>query len=483
MKKLLLILMCALIAATLFASCAAQQPAEVSQEPAPAAKYHYSFDDASGLAAVTQVEKAADSVNTGATYDIAGSDHEILFSNGPVGSCLYLDGQYGVKLTDIAALGTDAYTVSFWLNADRLSIFGPTLQLGRNMGYADDGDETVTWLNFTKSDWDGDIFPVVWNRNSSTGAWPWVYAADQAEHGKREWLLITLVASGDKYTYSEDNLERVGCKFYLNGEVAFDASADLNLYGGLATEILTGDGVEGYIGVNYWDTIYKGFIDELYIFDSALTDSQVAALYAEGDPAVESVAPVETEEEPEPPAAPPAEPAPVDESAVDVVGRPERDLAFWSDWSDAYELADGATVTVKMNNYSDGINNWDNFLAAFVNVKTVGHTAPADQFADYAEYAVVRADAYGWGDASYEGTFETSWGDDWAAWLELMKDAEVTAAFTRNGGDITITVAFTGADGAEMTETALVKSTLTADAPCYFFILGEACYIEILSVE
>ena len=42
--------------------------------------------------------------------------------------------------------------------------------------------------------------------------------------------------------------------------------------------------------------------------------------------------------------------------------------------------------------------------------------------ADHVEYAAVRADAFGW-DADIDGgdvTYETSWGDDWATWLDLM---------------------------------------------------------------
>ncbi len=512
MKKLLAMLLCLVMVLSLFAGCAGGDTTESSSTPesepestetvpekeavvpeeVPEALYHWSFDDATGIAAVVQGDKAADSINDGATYDIIPSDHEILFANGPVGQCLYLDGKYGVQLTDLASIDTDAYTISFWMNADRLSTYGPVVQMGRNIGDAADAAtdpdtyRTCTWVNFTKTEWgtsSADIFPVVWNRNSDTTVWPWVYAGDDAVHGKREWVLVTLVSSGEKYTYAEDGLERVGCKLYLNGEMVFDASADLGLYGGLAPEILTGDGVEGYIGINYWDTIFKGFIDELYVFNTALTDGQVLSLFQEGDINVQSVAPeastsVEEETEPEPLAA-----APVDENAIDVLGTPDRTLGWWTENSQSWELADGASVTVKMNNYSSGVSNWHNFVVGLINTPITAETLPsADNYAGYAEYAVVRADAFGWGDASYAGNFTTSWGNDWAGWLALMTDAEVTMVISRNGGEVTIDFTFTGADGTVMTEQAVITSTLTADAPCHFFIGGESAYIEILSV-
>ena len=256
-------------------------------------------------------------------------------------------------------------------------------------------------------------------------------------------------------------------------------------YQGLSPEILTGDGIEGHIGINYWDTIYKGFIDELYIFDEALTDGQVKTLFEMGNPPAEPVAPEYEagEEEEAVTEAVALEAAPVAEGALDVLGTPDRALGFWSDTTDGFELADGATLKMKLNNYSDGVNNWDNFVLAFTNTAvTTDKVASADNYEGYAEYAVLRADAYGWGDASYNANFETSW-EDWAAWLQLMTSASVDVTMTRNGGEVTVDYTFTGADGTAMTEKAVVTSTMTAESPVYVHVTGEAAYIELLSVE
>ena len=466
----------------------------VEAEPLPDSPLlHLDFESTDGLTAVKQIANDG-SVPEGITYAIAESSHDILIAEGQgaVGNALYLDGKYGVDF-DMVRIDDDSYTISFWYNADRVATYGPVIQMGRNIaGQAD----PVTWLNVTKSTWgtnSADIFPVVWNRNSSIGTevsadgvWPWIYAMDDLEHGKREWCLLTLVVDGNRYV-ADDGMERIATQFYLNGELMWEANAENMYYQGISPEVLAGDGLEGHIGINYWDTIYKGFIDELYVFDEALTAGQVKTLFEEGNPPAEPVAPeyewvddggdVEVNE-PEPLPA-----APVDASAIDVLGTPERVLGFWSDTTDGFELADGATVTMKLNNYSDGVNNWDNFVVAFTNTAVTTDTlASADNYDGYAEYAVLRADAFGWGDASYNAEFETSW-TDWAAWLKLMTEAQVEIVISRNGGEVTVDYTFTGADGTAMTEKAVVTSTMAADSPAYVHLAGEAAYIELLSVE
>jgi len=269
-----------------------------------------------------------------------------------------------------------------------------------------------------------------------------------------------------------------------------EANAENMYYQGLSPEILTGDGIEGHIGINYWDTTFKGFIDELYIYDEALTDGQVKTLFEQGNPPATPVAPesVEAEPEPEPLAA-----APVNADAIDVLGTPERELGFWADTTAGYELADGGELNIKLNNYSNGEANYKNFVMAFTNTAvTTDLVASGDNYEGYMEYAVVRADAYGWprvedgADAATapELSFETSW-TDWAEWLKLMTNAGVTVNMTRTGDAITANFTFEElATGATMTETANIKIKMAdTTAPVYVHFTGEGAYIEILSVE
>lgn len=516
MKKLFAMLLCLTMVLAMLAGCQGNEtpagttegtkaPAETTVPPTTLPPvvaeaipenplYYWGFEDATGLSAVVQGEKAADSANTGATYDIVPTEHEILIAEGQgaVGNALYLDGKYGVKLDTLAALADDSYTISFWLNADRVSTYGPVLQMGRNIGKANT-DATVTWLNVTKTTWgtnSADLFPLVWNRNSSIGTdinadgvWPWISAGDDMEHGKREWCLVTLVVDGNRYV-ADDAMERIGTKYYLNGQLVFDASPEFMFYQGVAPEILIGDGVEGYIGINYWDATYKGYIDELYIFDEALTAGQVLSLFEAGNPPAEPVAPeYEWGGEVTEPAEPVLNAITPAEGALDTLGTTDRVLGWWSDNTAGYELANGATMTMKLNNYSNAGANWNNFVLGFTNTAiTTDLLAGADNYPGYAEYAVIRADAYGWGDAAYAYAPVIDW-TDWAAWLNLMTDAEVTITMTRNDSVVNIAMTFVGADGTTMTSVGDLTTTMTADSPVYVHIGGEGAYIELLSVE
>ncbi len=71
--------------------------------------------------------------------------------------------------------------------------------------------------------------------------------------------------------------------------------------------------VEGYFSINYWDSMFKGYMDEFYIYDTCLSEEQVVSLFIAGDVNVQSEPPV-------------YDPNPVD--AIDTVVRP--DLYGWT---------------------------------------------------------------------------------------------------------------------------------------------------------
>ena len=444
---------------------------------------YWDFESVDGLKAVEQ--NKVDGVISG----LIDSEHQILTADGVVGKSLYLDGKYGVQLDmnnlDIA---DDSYTISFWIYAERLGDFMPIVQMGRNID-SSNTELPTTWINFTRGSW-AETYPIVWNRNTSipwandeNGVFPWIaHVTPDTVMGKNEWCLVTLVVDGNRYTCLDDNGERIGTRFFLNGELVFDASAEFLYYPGVAPELFTGSEVAGFIGINYWDSVYKGYIDELTVYDEALTAGQVLSLFQKGDTTVVPEAPVVTEPDPEPTEPVLGDIVP-DANAIDVLGTTARDLGWWTDNTAGYELAEGGTLTLKLNNYSNCATNWSNYVLAFTNTAvTTDKVAGADNFPGYAEYCVVRADSYGWGDASYAGTWTNSW-TDWAAWLNLMGDAEVTIVLTRNGATVNMETTFVGADGTTMTSSAVITTSLTADAPCYVHVGGEQAYIELLSVE
>lgn len=523
-KKLLALLLCAVMTASL-AACGdndeqpsdqgnnqenqqqqendQQQQEEVTPEALPQAFAHITFDEGAneGYKVVVNVDDGSVETPDGGAKAIVESSDVLGYADGPVGQAIYLDGKHGLDL-NLEPTNTDTWTVSYWMNADRLGDAGPTLQIGYNIGRADNAGNNVTWMNVTQWGWGADgaaIFPLVWSRNEASDAqdgtdcWPWMSAFDDTVHGKKEWIMITVVASGEQQT-GPAGATTCGAQLYLNGQLVYDSADNYENHtyweewtwdATLAPNIMKpgSSEFESWFGINYWDIIYRGFVDDLYVFDTALTAGQVASLYALGDPNVKSEAPETVEAEPG---------ITPDASAIAVLGNTDKELGWWSEWSDSVAIADGESKTVVLNNYSNGINNWCNYVVAFTNTETGNGVAPsADNYDGYAEYAVVRADLFGWGDEAYAGTFEGSWAEDpsdpetydWAAFANMMTDADVTLTISRSGSDVTIAATIVGADGVTYTSNSVITSTLTADAPCYFFITGEGAYIEILSVE
>ena len=90
---------------------------------------------------------------------------------------------------------------------------------------------------------------------------------------------------------------------------------------------------------------------------------------------------------------------------------------------------------MKFTNYSSLANNWNNFVIVL-------------RSSDNAtEYAVVRADNYGWGNG-YAACLTSGGPGDWASWLSAMNGAKVTAYITNcNNGTADVQAIMEGTDG------------------------------------
>ena len=446
---------------------------------------HLDFESTDGLKAVKQIANDG-SVPEGITYALAESSHDILIAEGQgaVGNALYLDGKYGVDF-DMVRIDDDSYTISFWYNADRVATFGPVVQMGRNIAGQSAGDP-VTWVNITKSTWgdnSADIFPVAWNRNSgigtevsADGVFPWIYAMDNMEHGKREWCLFTIVVDGNRYV-ADDGMERIATKLYLDGELKWEANAENMYYQGISPEIFAGDGLEGHIGINYWDTIYKGFIDELYVYDEPLTDGQVKTLFEQGNPPASPVAPeYEYVDEEGDVGGDAAEPEPI----VDEPGNLTV-TSFFGNKTEFTALKNGETLTYSFTNTSNGSNNWDNFVMAVAN-------ADADSYAGADnEVIVIRADAWGWGGGASD--FVAPDGEGNALTFETDANFDEWQTKMKEGADVNLTIAL---DGNTLNYKATIgeynvslSATSGVDLPdtLYVFFTGENCKLTNIAVS
>ena len=122
-----------------------------------------------------------------------------------------------------------------------------------------------------------------------------------------------------------------------------------------------------------------------------------------------------------------------------IVGAEDNSTGFWGAHAADVNVPAGETREFNFTNYSTLGANWNNFV-------------PILRRADLTEYAVVRADNYGWG-TGYDGNpnLVTSGGQaDWATWLAAMNGAKCTVWVTNcNNGTADLQCIMHGTDGID----------------------------------
>lgn len=150
-----------------------------------------------------------------------------------------------------------------------------------------------------------------------------------------------------------------------------------------------------------------------------------------------------------------------------VLGNEDNTTPFFGAKSGVIKVPAGHTVTTRFRNYTNGGSNWNNYLAV---VCKADLTLGAD-----GEYAVLRADNYGWGNGYGTCTAACDHAD-WAAWLEAMNEGLVTLSVTNKGdGTADVKAVTLGSDGNTYTQT---YTGITVDASdVNFYITMEAAHI------
>ncbi len=464
-KKVLTLTLCVAMLMASITGCGKENP-EASAAPTAAPTATEEGNNAVEAAAVPQdytyyysFDAKDDKESIQATQQVIGGDpilspieKDKKYIPGVKGDSLYVDGVTGYKLTDVNGVG-DTYTVSFWLYPTRFANYMPTVQFGPDVH----GDLTggQKYVNITRADWSGEgTFPCIWSYDQADNAlWPSWSDADTGEMMK-QWIHLALVV--DPSNVSADGLTIDG-KLYINGQEWLQKDGDGNvIYPGIVKGAMgASDGFDFLVGVNYWDSVFKGAFDELYIYNYALDAAQIAGLYADGNPSV-------AYEEPE-----------------RIIEVKKNDKAIASigalDFSEAeavYDavaaLEDGHTVQYKLKHWSDGLDTKDNYYFSFVN-------------AEGAEVARVNADMTG----NVGGTdidakaFTYNWGN-WNTWMKsVMVETEVTATFTRDGDTITVAI-----DNVDYNKTSNTCGVTFSAADVAGIKLGTVkSYTDILSVK
>ena len=146
------------------------------------------------------------------------------------------------------------------------------------------------------------------------------------------------------------------------------------------------------------------------------------------------------------------------------IGNTDNTTAFWGAHSDNIKVAAGETFVSSFTNYTNGQNNWNNFCVVLCR-------------ADNSEYAVVRADNYGWG-TGYDACTLSGGQQDWGAWLKAMNCAKVKVAVTNNGnGTADVQMVMVGNDGKTYTQSYTGINTIDA-GDFYFRFTVDGSHIE-----
>lgn len=131
-----------------------------------------------------------------------------------------------------------------------------------------------------------------------------------------------------------------------------------------------------------------------------------------------------------------------------LIGLEDNTTGWWTAFSDDVKVPAGETRSFSFTNYTDGKNNWDNFVTILRN-------------ADKKEYGVVRADNYGWGNGYDACQHDGTAGVDWAGWLAAMNGAKVTVYVTNcNNGTADVQAIMKGTDGKTYTQYYLGINTV-----------------------
>ena len=147
-----------------------------------------------------------------------------------------------------------------------------------------------------------------------------------------------------------------------------------------------------------------------------------------------------------------------------MIGAEDNSSPFWGAHTDNIKIAPKETKVTTFTNYSSCANNWNNFCIVLCK-------------ADNTEYAVVRADNYGWGDCYASCTPVMEEGRNFDEWRPAMDGAKVTTYVTNNGdGTLDIKAIMVGNDGKTYTQEYKGMKGIDADN-LYFRFTVDGCHL------
>lgn len=166
------------------------------------------------------------------------------------------------------------------------------------------------------------------------------------------------------------------------------------------------------------------------------------------------------------------------ELSPEVVGAEDNTSPWWTDFSQYFTIPVAKKLVIKFVNYG-GPENWNNWVLAITNTRERGAEG-------YAEYAVIRADNYGWGGAYDAANIALDMdgvapdGDPWwATFREKMNGAEVEMVVDHaSEGTAYVKAVATATDGTVITETFSCPVSFVDDINVFMVADGAHAKLE-----
>ncbi|AGB41661.1 beta-xylosidase [Halobacteroides halobius DSM 5150] len=164
----------------------------------------------------------------------------ISYAQGMRGKSVVFNGQSGVRLPD-GLIKDNTYSVALWLNPKEITQFTTTF-----FG-AQAKDQ---WISIVPKGPIGET--MLWSGEK------WYDAPTGLKIPTDQWSHLTITVNQGKV------------KVYVNGKKRFSDSG--------FPDVFTNDKAKFALGVNYWDAPFKGKMDDLQIYDSAITVEKIKHL-------------------------------------------------------------------------------------------------------------------------------------------------------------------------------------------------------------
>jgi hypothetical protein len=158
-----------------------------------------------------------------------------------------------------------------------------------------------------------------------------------------------------------------------------------------------------------------------------------------------------------------------------LVGLQDNTTAWWTAFSDYYQVPSGKTLTIEFTNFTDKIENFHNWLC-------IASTDAPRGGDNYSEYFVLRADNYAWGDG------KNTWNDPsneffWGTENFILESNYNWDTFKNDmdGANVVLEVTNDAANNQILTKASITPAGSTAEPYVMTFVKKQAKFTPVVT--